>query len=144
MSRSHIHIPRWFFTPVLYPHLRNRRMIFVLSTAAALYMASIWNGLTFWVCPIKASIGVNCPGCGLGKAISLLIRGKWQLALATHLFSPFFLLALILFTIIGFLPYHSYDKTVQWIFSMEKNTGISAFLLLGIIFYWIARLLQVL
>jgi len=73
-----------------------------------------------------------------------LDRQSQELALAAHLFSPFFLVALILFTIIGFLPYHSYDKMVQWIFRMEKNTGISAFLLLGILFYWMARLLHVL
>ena len=144
MSPLNFRIPRWFFTPVLYPHLRNRRMIFILLTAAALYVASIRFGLTFWICPFKASTGVNCPGCGLGTAVLLLLQGKWQLALTTHFFSPFFLLALIIFTIIGFLPYHSRDRTVQWILVVEKKTGISAFVLTGLILYWVARLLLIL
>ena len=39
-------------------------------------------------------IGVECPGCGMGHALSSLLRGDVVAAIDTHPLSPFALLAI--------------------------------------------------
>lgn len=47
------------------------------------------------ICPLKLSGFQHCPGCGLGRAMILLLHGRISEAISMH---PFSIPALVLFT----------------------------------------------
>ena len=82
-------------------------------------MGLVTTDMPGWPCPVKAVLGVPCPGCALSTAVVPLVRGIWSYALRDHAFAPLFLLRIM---------------------TLERRIGIVAFLLLGVIVYWVLRL----
>jgi len=86
-------------------------------------------------------LGVPCPGCGLSVAVVLLLPVIWSDALRVHAFAPVLLLGIVLMVVVvTLLPDDSYLTAVARIAALERRTGIVAFLLLGLIVYWVLRL----
>jgi hypothetical protein len=58
-----------------------------LATSAAL---SAWSLLRGWtpggepICLLRRFAHVDCPTCGMSRALGLLARGEWQASLSTH------------------------------------------------------------
>ncbi|UCF86227.1 MAG: DUF2752 domain-containing protein [Desulfobacteraceae bacterium] len=130
---------RFFFTPVLTPLIQNRRIILILGGVAALQVWLTAVGIPGWQCPIKASLGIQCPGCGLSSAMALLIQGEWRAALHVHAFAPFFLVGFALMMIIGILPERAHLESVRLIAMLERRTAFTPILLISIIVYWVLR-----
>ena len=133
-------VGRIIFTPVLAAIVGDRRMALVLVAAFAILLCLTCLGLPGWQCPIRASLGIPCPGCGLSRAMGLLIQGEWQTALSTHMFAPVFMAGLILVGVAALLPGHIRRRLVVVIARVEERTGFVFFLLMGVIGYWILRL----
>jgi len=121
--------------------LQKRRIALILLGAATLQIVLISTGLQGWQCPIHSTLGIPCPGCGLSTAVALLIKGDWQRAIHTHAFAPVFLFAIVLMGTVSILPENLHRKTVLQIAAIEKHTAFAAYILFGIIIYWIFRLL---
>ena len=121
--------------------LLQRRVALILLCAVTLQTVLISVGLRGWQCPINSTLGIPCPGCGLSTAMILLIKGDWQIAIHTHAFAPVFLLAIVLMGTISILPENLHRKAVLQIAAIEKHTAFAAYILFGIIIYWIFRLL---
>jgi len=140
MSRKSI--PPWRdYKPFFAPLLQKRRIALILLCAATLQTVLISTGLRGWQCPIHSTLGIPCPGCGLSTAMTLLIKGDWQGAIHTHAFAPVFLFAFVLMGIVSILPENLHRKAVLQIAAIEKRTAFAAYILFGIIAYWIFRLL---
>ena len=134
-------IPPWRdYKPFFAPLLQKRRIALILLCAATLQIVLISAGLRGWQCPIHTTLGIPCPGCGLTTAITLLIKGDWQRAIHTHAFAPVFLFAFVLMGIVSILPENLHHKAVLQIAAIEKHTAFAAYVLLGIVIYWIFRL----
>jgi len=121
--------------------LQKRRTALILLCAATLQVVLISGGLRGWQCPIHSTLGIPCPGCGLSTAMALLIKGDLQSAIHTHAFAPVFLFAFVLMGIVSILPENLHRKAVLQIAAIEKHTAFAAYILFGIIIYWIFRLL---
>ncbi len=65
---------------------RSFAMAPFLGVAALLAMNPTDNGPT--ICPIALLTGVACPGCGMTRAASALIKGDLPLALSYHPLIP--------------------------------------------------------
>jgi hypothetical protein len=130
----------WFCRAVLAPLLYNRWLscIFVAFGAAQL-MLSI-TGIGGWQCPIYATLGVICPGCGMTTAMAMLLRGHWQMAVQTHAFAPAILIVLILMLVTIPLPAAYLTKFCACVERLERKTGITAILLLSMMLYWLLRI----
>jgi hypothetical protein len=61
--------------------------------------------------------------------------------LTFHAFAPLFVVALTLIAINTILPSWPRDKIVAWVEGIERRTGLTAILLIGLVAYWLARLL---
>jgi len=143
MGQPSLHSRRegWLFVPILASLLENRLVALLLGGIAALQIGLVAAGLDGWQCPIKATLGVPCPGCGLGTAMLLLLRGEWRAAISTHAFAPSFLLGFALMGAVSALPGRLHREAVCRIAALERRTGIVTFVLLGLVVYWGARLL---
>ncbi len=97
--------------------------------------------LPAWQCPLKATLGVACPGCGLTRAVVLLVEGKWLAAMQLHAFAPVGLgIGLLLATGI-LLPARARGTVARHIATIEKRSGIMLWLIFGLIVYWMGRLM---
>jgi len=129
------------FVPVLTPILRDRRLMFAISGAAALQVGLTSLKLSGWTCPVLHVLGVPCPGCGLTRASVLLFQGDWHRSIAFHAFAPIFIGVLTLITSTATLPRIPREQVIRFTETVERRTGITALLLLALIIYWLARLL---
>ena len=130
---------RFLFTPVLAPLIQNRRIILILLGVAALQVWLTAMGIPGWQCPIKASLGLKCPGCGLSSAMALLIQGEWRVALYVHAFAPFFLVGFALMMVIGILPERLHRESIRRLAILERITAFTPILLISILVYWFLR-----
>lgn len=84
-----------------------------LIWVAGLSALAIWSGdAHFSLCPLKnAGLGF-CPGCGLGRSISLLFHGQVQASLQSH---PLGIFAVII------LSFRIVNLTKQYIRNYGKS-----------------------
>jgi hypothetical protein len=130
----------WFFTPVLAPLLQNRRLICILAAvgvAQLILVATGWNG---WQCPIRSTFGIICPGCGLSTAMTLLVKGHWAEAVRMHVFAPLFLMVLVFMAGAIALPAVYLKRLSAGVAALERKTGITAIMTLGMVLYWLLRI----
>ena len=132
-------ISKFLFTPVLAPLVQDRRITLILMGVAALQVWLTAMGFPGWQCPIKSSLGISCPGCGLSSAIVFLIQGQWRVAVSVHAFAPVFLIGYLLMMVAIILPERLHRGYVRWITWLERCTGIIPLLLISIIVYWVLR-----
>ncbi len=129
------------FPPVLSALWRERglaRGVFAAAGAQVLLTAA---GLPGWLCPMKAATGVPCPGCGLTRAAAALFRGDLSASLRTHAYAPLIVLALLLTGLTLLLPRGPRLAFISRVESFERRTGVTAIALVGLLVYWLARVL---
>src|SRR6267142_2850775 len=71
--------------------LRDRKFALVFAGGVGLQIGLGALKLHPWQCPIFSSTGVPCPGCGLTRAIELLLQGELRASIHFHAFAPIFL-----------------------------------------------------
>ena len=132
----------WFFTPVLASMLRKRWVVLLFAGFGAIQVSLAIAGLAGWQCPIRSTLGVRCPGCGMTTAIAMLLNGEWRMALQTHAFAPLLLITWLLMLAAVTLPSHLLDKISRNVARLEQRTGITAIVLLSMVIYWLLRVLD--
>jgi len=128
-------------TPIITPILRERALAGAITGACVAQVGLFALTGHGWQCPIRAALGIPCPGCGLTHAAMLLFQGKWGESLSEHAFVPIFLLGLVLVAIGSLLPGNWRDKLVNLVSVVEQRTGITALVLIALMGYWGIRLL---
>jgi hypothetical protein len=128
------------FEPVLGTLLQSRGIIILLAAMTLAQVVLTAAGITAWQCPVRSTLGVTCPGCGLTRAMVLLIQGHWRAALDLHAFAPIFLGIGSVLTIGSVLPARLRQMAAYQIARFERHTGIVALLGLSIMLYWILRI----
>ena len=130
-----------FRRPILAPLLKNSITCAAITGATALHLSLVIAGLPSWHSPFHDIFGIPDPGCGLTRAIVALLSGDWQTSLTFHAFAPLFVIALTLIAFNAIIPRLPRDMIVAWVEGVERHTGLTAILLLGLVVYWLARLL---
>ena len=127
--------------PVLALLLEKRTTGLVIIGAAVVHTVLVMLGLPSWQCPIRTTLGVPCPGCGLSRATDALLQGDWRTSLTYHAFAPLFLVAFLIIALVTVLPASKNRLIVDWIGQMERRTKVTAVLLITFMVYWLIRLL---
>jgi len=125
--------------PVLAPLAASRKLAGVMFAIAAVQAGFTVSGYSLWTCPVQSIIGLPCPGCGISRGIVGLFTGHWREAIQFHLFSPLILAAIIGLGVCSLLPGSSQKKAVQIIAGVEKRTGISFLIIIGMFAIWVFR-----
>lgn len=128
------------FVPVLFPLMKNRRTLFIIIFLAGLQIVTTVFGFGIWKCPVYTTLGIQCPGCGISTAMSLLVQGNWEEALHAHLFAPFLLAGFFLIAAFAFLPEKIYRKLLCRIYLLERKIGFVQWLFVSMFLYWIVRI----
>jgi hypothetical protein len=120
--------------------LRERRFGFFLIGALGVHAGLSSLHLPSWECPFFRLTGIPCPGCGLTRACLLLLRGEVRDSIRFHAFAPVFIVFISILIVGTLLPR---SITEQWVYKaevLERQTGITAIILVGLMLYWLARL----
>ena len=133
-------LPQHVFPPIS-SVLRDRKLTFALVGAAGLHITLVSLSLPSWECPFFRVTGVPCPGCGLSRATTLLLKGDLAGSLRFHAFAPIFLLAIVALFLSILLPKSMVQSAISRAELIERKTGLTVLILGGLILYWLARLL---
>ena len=125
---------------IIAPILQNRTDSLTILTAASFHLGGTYMHLPGWQCPILLATGIPCPGCGLSRAIIMLLKGDLQDSMKLHIFAPIFLTALIALTIILFLPISFRERIIYKIRKIEDSTSLFVVLLVSLFIYWGLRI----
>ena len=121
--------------------LRDRRFALVFAGGVGLQIGLSALRLHPWQCPIFSSTGIPCPGCGLTRAMVLLLQGQWRASFQYHAFAPIFLFLGVATLVALVLPASISGPLVYRAEAWERQTKVSVIILTGLILYWLARLL---
>jgi hypothetical protein len=121
--------------------MRNRSEAIVIAVATVVQLILGFFHLPGWPCPILLATGIPCPGCGLTRAVMALIQGNWSSALTLHAFAPILLFAAFLIFCSSLLPQPYRYALISGVEVIERRTYVTSILAVGMIFYWLARLL---
>jgi Protein of unknown function (DUF2752) len=120
--------------------LHSRPTAALLAGIAALQLGLVAFGLPGWPCPLLHGLGIPCPGCGLTRAAIELLRGQWRAGLSHHAFAPLLLAAVAVIGTASLLPERLRLPLLDGIERLERRSGLTALVLVGLVLYWIARL----
>lgn len=129
-----------FFAPVLGPLMQRRWIIALLTTAVFVMMTLTAMRITAWQGPLRSTLGMPCPGCGLTRATVLFVQGHWQASISLHGFAPIVLAIGILLATGSAMPQRLRHKMVAHATDFERRTGITALLIISALIYWILRI----
>jgi len=121
--------------------LRHRKFALVFAGGVGLQIGLSAFRLHPWQCPIFSSTGIPCPGCGLTRAMVLLLQGQWRASIQYHAFAPIFLLLGVATLVALLLPPSISGPLVFKAETLERQTKLTVIILTGLILYWLARLL---
>ena len=121
--------------------LRERGVALALAAVAAAQIGAVSSGLGGWPCPVRALLGIPCPGCGLTHASVALVRGEWGESLTAHAFAPVLVFALAALAVAALLPRRQREAFAALAERLERRTRASAFVMAALLLYWSARLL---
>ena len=131
---------RSWFSPAFSQLLEHRLEGTVLVGVGAIQVGLHFIGLPGWACPFKAVFGIPCPGCGLTVAVDELLHGRVLASLHTHAFASIFLAAFLIMLVSILLPEKQRQKMISSIAHLESRTGLTAWVLSGLMLYWVIRL----
>lgn len=128
------------FPPLIAAILRERPVCVGFLVAGVVLVTAQRLGITIYACPFQATTGLPCPGCGLTRGTSALLRGDLQQALAFHPFSPLVGICVILLLLSLILPEAPRRKMLKHIEALERRTGLALLGLLALMAYGAYRL----
>ena len=128
------------FQPTLSSLLKNRANSAAISGVITLHLTLVASGIPSWQCPMRSGLGIPCPGCGLSRAINELIQGNLHDAILIHAFAPLVILVILLIFVNSLIPNSYRLSLANRLEIIERSTGITNFILITLIGYWIIRL----
>ena len=128
------------FPAIFAPLLRERTVCLgMLGVCAGLVVANRF-GLSLWKCAFREVTGLPCPGCGLTRGMSALLRGRIQEAAEWNPFTPLFALAAVIMVVTSMLPEARRLRMIEGITALERRTGFVVITLAALFIYGLWRM----
>ena len=120
--------------------MRNRLLSGWLIAAVLLQLLLI--KIPLWRCPLHATTGLPCPGCGLTRGVLAWLRWDTVGMMSYHPFAPFVIWLGALTGVAWILRGRWHDRFVDAVLNVEAHTLIHAILLLTFVLYGTGRLIM--
>ncbi len=120
--------------------LRSRLAALFVVAGPVAFVAAYELGLIFWGCPFHSMTGLDCPGCGMTRALASLARCDFEGAAMYH---PFvFPLAVLwgMFAVAACLPERSREKLAFVVSKIEERTWLVPIGTALFFFFGVARI----
>jgi len=90
-------------------------------------------------CPLKTATGIDCPGCGMTRALRALTHGDLALAVDNNLL----LVLAVPVLVVAWLIWmgRSVGRTDRHVFTVENSRTWSTAVLVAVFGFWVLRLL---
>ena len=124
--------------PVYAELIRSRATALCIAGIGAAQLATIHLGVHL-PCPLHATTGIPCPGCGLTRSVTSLLHGHIGESLAWHPLGPMLLVGLLFALVAALLPAKPRDAFSNLLARVESRTWITIFLFGLLVLLWIMR-----
>lgn len=92
-------------------------------------------GIKLFTCPFLSLTGLPCPGCGLTRSCSCLLRGEFQQSIAFHPFGPVLFVIGLTGLAGSLLPDPARPRLVQFLARQDRRIRFTPLLLAGLVIY---------
>ena len=127
--------------PWLGPLILQRAMCRALLAVLSVLTLGLWQGWRLWNCTFADVTGIPCPGCGLTRAGSALLRGDWQSALQFHPFSPMFVILGLFVAAGALLPLRRAQALAARVTLFERKTRLTTVFWVGLLSFSLLRMM---
>jgi hypothetical protein len=120
--------------------LRSRPFCVFVAIAAMAQITLAALRLPGWPCLWLKLTGSPCAGCGISRSVAAAATGRLAESLHLHLFGPLAAALILLFIAGAMLRDEVRLRLAATIEALELRTGISGLLIIGLLGYWLFRL----
>jgi hypothetical protein len=128
------------FPPVAATLLGQRAFTGTVCIVLVVLALASTAGFSLWHCPIKQSLGVPCPGCGLTRGSLATLKGDFATAIDYHWFSPFMLAFWVFVAVALAVPAPYRDALSGKLEKIERRTGLVLFPMAACLIYGLTRM----
>lgn len=100
-----------------------------------------WMNWKLWPCTFAEVTGLPCPGCGLTRATSALLRGEWRASFLFHPFAGGFVLIGMAVMAGAVMPPSWVESLTAKVDFFERRTKLPAIFLGGLVCFGLLRML---
>ena len=116
--------------------LRSRGAAVFVVAGPVVFVVAYGLGLVFWGCPFHAMTGLDCPGCGMTRALESLALGHIRMAAEFHPFVFPFVALWLLFVVAACMSKRRREAFADLVARIEERTwivpiGVALFFLFG-------------
>ena len=129
-----------FSAPWLAPVLAQPILCRALTGGALVIAGTHWLGYSLFPCAFAAITGLPCPGCGMTRAVTALLRGEWERSWALHPFAGGFLVLGVLLGFASVVPAKWREGLVRAVLAFEHRTRLPLLFLLATVIYGLLRM----
>ena len=121
---------------------RILRIVFTIPILALIFGPIIFTPIGYGLipCAFRDWTGLSCPGCGMTRSFHSASALHFKDAFDYHLLGPFFLIAMIFFTVRLIYEIIS-GKRIKSIISEKKGKSIVLFVAVILFGFWIYRMI---
>jgi len=120
--------------------IADRSFGLALCVFIGLHLVCTAAGLAVYQCPFHLLTGLDCPGCGMSRAVLCLLRGDWSASVQWHPFASFFLAAGGLVCVGSVLPRRLRLSLAERVATFERRTGATWIVLITFVLFGLVRL----
>ena len=122
------------------PMLRERSISLGLILLGAILIGANVLGFSLWRCTFHDVTGMPCPGCGMTRGMTALVRGHWHEAWHWHPFTPLIALATLTLVVSALLGKAARTRLADFVEKFERRTGFTLIAILAMMGYGVWRM----
>jgi len=120
--------------------LRERLVCLSLMLTGIILVGANSMGVSLWRCSFHTVTGLPCPGCGMTRGMTALLRGRVAEAWHWHPFTPLIAVGGVLILACCLLPPRPRDRLAAMVERVEQRTGITIIAIVAMILFGLWRM----